>query len=125
MTDNIKLIQKSIAKWEAIRDGKGVDQGPYNCPLCAEYYWYKECVGCPIREHTGEACCINTPYEKWTNHHDELHFLESIFAKEITVFTIHCDECKQLVEEELDFLTLILAEAISSGQEEKNKCIKN
>ena len=107
MTDNIKLIQESIAKWEAIRDGKGVDQGHYNCPLCHEYY-YRRCAGCPIQEHTGEMYCIDTPYDKWANHHNEHHLLESYYAKEITVFTIHCDECKQLVEEEINFLTLIL-----------------
>lgn len=100
----------SIAKWEAIEAGTGVDLGIANCPLCAMYY-SRECDGCPVSEKTGLRNCSATPYEDWDNYfyqrarttvsppfptggrratnaftkqiaHDEVEFLRSLLPRE-------------------------------------------
>ena len=62
MTDETrKALEGSIAKWQAIVDGTGENQGPQNCPLC----WMfrdDECRGCPVRERSGRHYCYGTPY---------------------------------------------------------------
>lgn len=65
----------SIAKWKAIVDGTGYDQGTRNCPLCKKFYnlegedwrgrYWGRCFGCPVVEEVGKAGCENTPYNFW------------------------------------------------------------
>ncbi len=65
----LKALNGSIAKWEAIVTGTGVDAGPSNCPLCLAFRNFSmggvSCLGCPVRDTTGEDGCAGTPYEKW------------------------------------------------------------
>lgn len=65
----LKALKGSIAKWEAIVAGTGVDKGPSNCPLCLAFWDNSmgevSCLGCPVRDATGEDGCVGTPYEKW------------------------------------------------------------
>jgi hypothetical protein len=58
-----QAIDGSIAKWQAIVDGTGSDQGVWNCPLCGLFYEYK-CFGCPISTFAQASSCDNTPYRK-------------------------------------------------------------
>ena len=56
----------SIAKWQAIVDGTGADDGIVNCPLCVVFYSRGAgCEGCPVSDHTEQLCCDGSPYEKW------------------------------------------------------------
>lgn len=57
----LAALRGSIAKWEAIVDGTGEDQGTNNCPLCHEFY-NNGCVGCPVSAATGKPRCDGTPY---------------------------------------------------------------
>ncbi len=62
----LEALEGSIAKWRAVADGTGVDDGTENCPLCVRFYGKgKLCAGCPVREKTGEPYCDDTPYEVW------------------------------------------------------------
>lgn len=60
--ETLKALKGSIRKWERIVDGTGSDQGTKNCPLC-QLFWSGDCLGCPIREQTGDPYCLRTPYE--------------------------------------------------------------
>jgi hypothetical protein len=63
----LTALQGSIAKWEAIVAGTGKDDGPLNCPLCAQFHPdYRTdgriaCEGCPISE-AGYPGCSNDEY---------------------------------------------------------------
>lgn len=60
----LKALKGSIAKWEAIVAGTGVDDGSDNCPLC-ELFYDNGCVGCPVAIKTRKDECIDTPYGAW------------------------------------------------------------
>jgi hypothetical protein len=93
MTPEVQAaLEGSIAKWQAIVDGTGVDRGADNCPLC-KMFISKNCRGCPVRERTGFGGCGNTPYREYVVHafargsgdllalelaRKELEFLESL-----------------------------------------------
>jgi len=64
-----EALKGSIAKWTAIANGKGKDDGILNNPLCRMFYGsYKtRCHGCPVREYSGAAYCSNTAYVEWCN----------------------------------------------------------
>lgn len=90
----------SIAKWEAIVDGTGKDQGPDNCPLCKMFFQEsdkelggdEDCLGCPVRNQSGQRYCRNTPYIDYAysqpldDHRAkaqaELDFLKSLLPKQ-------------------------------------------
>ena len=65
-TRALTALRGSIAKWQAIVNGTGTDEGTSNCPLCQEFYYEASgldaCFGCPVSTQTGEICCDNTPY---------------------------------------------------------------
>jgi hypothetical protein len=68
--ETIAALRGSIAKWQAIVDGTGTDQGIDNCPLCARFYDTEdddatECALCPVRMKTGQPNCVDTPYLAW------------------------------------------------------------
>lgn len=60
----VEAIRGSIAKWEGIINGSGVDEGTDNCPLCAMFL-AAQCSGCPIRDKMGKSYCRGTPIEVW------------------------------------------------------------
>lgn len=64
--DDITLtaLKGSIAKWDAIAGGTGIDGGIEDCPLCDVFY-KKSCAGCPVRKKTGRSQCVGSPYEAW------------------------------------------------------------
>jgi len=54
-------LELSIEKWQDIVDGKGVDNGHYNCALCRTYdvaNTKTKCGGCPLFDgfKVGEPC---------------------------------------------------------------------
>ena len=52
-------LELAIQKWRDIVEGKGKDEGVYNCALCEVH---EDCETCPIFEKTKEWDCQNTPY---------------------------------------------------------------
>lgn len=65
-------LKKSIAHWRrleaSVKDGSQMSAleegwGVSSCALCHIYFVYG-CVGCPVRESTGQDGCRNTPYSK-------------------------------------------------------------
>ena len=79
---NLGLITRlmlSVAKWEFVV--RAVTENPTNliidgavatCALCDAFHPMGsnhsgdgECRGCPIKEYTGMATCVGTPYETW------------------------------------------------------------
>lgn len=60
----LTALKGSIRKWEKIVQGKGIDDGIANCPLCHVFY-DNDCKGCPVRKKTGYWCCIGSPHEEW------------------------------------------------------------
>lgn len=93
--ETLEALRGSIAKWEAIVAGTGVDLGAENCPLCRKFnpdlrddHLDDGCQGCPVREYTGENFCRSTPYDACddpptkTQAQDELEFLKSLLPKE-------------------------------------------
>ena len=96
----LKALQGSIRKWERIAEGKEVDKGADNCPLC-ELFYNKICIGCPVEEKVNHVDCRRTPYIGWTEHQKAKHGEESQFA-------IKCEKCKELAQKEADFLKSLL-----------------
>lgn len=101
--DTLEALRGSIAKWEAIVEKRGEDNGCGNCPLClkfnrmhttgARHRYSNEddspppsnCAGCPVAEATGQDYCDGSPYERYgtlTRPHgvavEELAFLKSL-----------------------------------------------
>lgn len=64
--ETLVALQGSIDKWENIVNGKGVDSGWQNCPLCEKFMDEIGCFGCPVAK-AGHPLCRNTPYTDWTN----------------------------------------------------------
>lgn len=60
----LKALKGSIAKWEKIVAGTGVDDGTDNCPLCKLFYGLG-CMGCPVAIKSGRDTCKKTPYGGW------------------------------------------------------------
>ena len=90
MNDAAKIaLEGSIIKWEGIVAGTRKDHGADDCPLCLLYMRSTtpsnlECVGCPVRAHTGNRHCRQTPYMEYTDNPSkenavaELEFLRSL-----------------------------------------------
>jgi hypothetical protein len=97
----LKALKGSIKKWEKIIDGKGVDTGSGNCPLCHLFYYERGCRGCPVSEKTGETDCLSSPYEKWNWHVNIKH-------SDRNSIKVYCKTCKNLAEKELKFLKSLL-----------------
>ena len=66
----LAALRGSIAKWRAIADGTGTDQGPKNCPLC-QVFLKNDCEGCPVSARTGATGCSDTPYDYYTQAADD------------------------------------------------------
>jgi hypothetical protein len=97
--ETLAALKGSIAKWEAIVDGTGVDDGPDNCPLC-EIFYAKECIGCPVALKSGYPGCSNTPYEdQWGQ----------VFSDCFTnIYRANTPERKVAAQAELHFLISLL-----------------
>lgn len=99
----LEALRGSIAKWAAIVDGTGADEGMDNCPLCKEFaYEYgdgDDCFGCPVRERTGKGDCYGSPYSNWrkTTPGEFPHLADT-------------PEKKAAAQAELDFLISLLPE---------------
>jgi len=73
--DVAKALRKSIKHWRENRAAKypyEVSVSPSDCALCVKFYTYSSttpssCVGCPVRDYTGQWYCKNTPYEAASN----------------------------------------------------------
>ena len=62
--ETLSALEGSIEKWRAIVNGVGTDEGLRNCPLC-QLFSKHNCVGCPVRETTGQGFCDYSPYNEW------------------------------------------------------------
>lgn len=97
----LTALRGSIAKWEAIVDGTGIDDGCNNCPLCQKFNgevlgrddgppeedhegaWV--CRGCPVAMATNRDHCGGSPYTSYcvdgktsSRALAELNFLKSL-----------------------------------------------
>lgn len=104
----LKALKLSIAHHKENLKAKtayDVRLGIDECALCELFYFLRSntrCLGCPVRERSGEAECRNTPYrelanaaEEWRSNPDwpkakakflsaeraEINFLESLLPK--------------------------------------------
>lgn len=101
----LKALQESIEVWQEklTLNRDEMEFGLSACPLCRIFVLRmntnsakKACNGCPIKERTGKPSCINTPYQKVCNLHDnmstsreqllkaiqeEINFLKSLLPK--------------------------------------------
>ena len=62
--DTLKALRASIAHWRRLATGKRRENesiGWRNCALCKRFLDL-DCVGCPVREATGQPLCQRTPY---------------------------------------------------------------
>lgn len=98
MTDmdkcTLTALKGSIRKWERIANGKGIDHGSDNCPLC-KLFIMDACCGCPVRRRSGYGFCRNTPYDEWR---------DADVNRAVTA------EYRALAQAELDFLRSLLPE---------------
>ena len=69
-TSNVKILDKSIEKWQFIVDilnlgvAIGQDGGRFTCALCLKYMPIGyACQGCPVCTETGHQGCVGTPYD--------------------------------------------------------------
>jgi hypothetical protein len=90
--ETLAALRGSIAKWQAIVDGTGEDNGAENCPLCQMFRTDKNlCTGCPVAEKTGRPFCWGSPYRDFVESESdkdaliaakaELAFLQSLLPE--------------------------------------------
>ncbi len=91
-----KALKGSIAKWEKIVSGKGVDEGWNNCLLC-EMFIEDDCKKCPVDTREKGMGCSITPYITWVNHQEDEHKMDMPWK-------VECDECKEIAQKEVNFL---------------------
>lgn len=104
--ETLTALQGSIAKWEAIVVGTGIDEGAYNCPLCVKFngFWFPEvgyrgsCGQCPVKLSTKQEGCAGTPYER---------IEEESFGPDD-------EEFKQIASLELSFLKSLLPAGVKT-----------
>jgi hypothetical protein len=85
-------LEGSIEKWYIIITASGVDRGPDNCPLCAEFRVVVSrvsCNGCPVKQATGRHGCNGTPH---------VHFNDADMDASGTIF-----EYGELSQEKLEY----------------------
>jgi hypothetical protein len=95
--ETLEALRGSIAKWEAIVAGTGMDLGGANCPLCRKFAHKPRCAGCPVVAAVGYHGCTGTPYMD-----GEFHWVEIEEGRKSFQPT-HATAC-----EELDFLKSLL-----------------
>ena len=67
-SETLKALRLSIAKWKKLSEGGGVDLGKNNCALCKLFINdNSQCHDCPVREYSGFAHCVGTPYPDWAD----------------------------------------------------------
>lgn len=112
---NIKTLtalKGSIEKWEKITAGKGIDEGPLNCPACLMFLTHN-CQGCPVYEKTKRRLCVNSPYDTWGWH-------QNISHAEKKKERVYCPTCKKLAKAELDFLKSLLPKPAKTTKKGRN-----
>ena len=96
-------LEASIVKWEQLAGGKS-SYIP-TCALCTEFQdnyelegvsYENGCGGCPVQAHSGESCCIKTPFDAWLA---KVHS----YADHRDRYLNHPDVVR-LAQDELDFL---------------------
>ena len=101
-----RALRKSILKWEAIAFEGGFDNGTGNCACCLQFYdGPPECKGCPVFQSTGQQFCEGSPYELWSDHHDEYDGMPGHVDGKV-----FDDRSRALAEAEYIFLIEILGE---------------
>ena len=100
----LTALKKSIIKWEKIVEGKGLDKGKANCPLCKVFYENDYCLPCPVSLKAKESGCSNTPYIEWDEHHSRAHD-NCIYYRKVNE---NCPECLKLAEGFKKFLKSLL-----------------
>ena len=122
--ETFEALKKSIEKWEKIVAEKGKDLGSDNCALCGLFATKdRKCVGCPVYMKTGEPLCRETPYIDWLKHHAYRHFNVLLGDCNImfTPCVVECPTCKELAQEELEFLKSLLPETQKTKKKEKRE----
>jgi len=104
--ETLGALEKSIEKWEKIVREEGVDEGDDNCALC-KLFLKDECIDCPVYAKTKRTGCRGTPYEDWIDHQGN-HFYHATEH----YYVVRCSECKELAQEELEFLRSLLPEKV-------------
>lgn len=103
----LEALNGSIAKWEAIVAGTGVDSGTSNCPLCQAFNADDDtpsCAGCPVAEATEETWCDGSPYATmWDQAESPRNANGTGYA--------HTAESLAAAQAELDFLRSLLPDA--------------
>lgn len=107
----LTALRGSIAKWRAIVDSTGADEGTDNCPLCALFFVTpgakKFCIGCPVSERTSQDGCFGTPYTAWALLRDE--HVGGNLSTTLANFPIDVvDDARDAAREELTFLRALL-----------------
>ena len=114
--ETLEALKGSIAKWEAIVAGTGVDDGTDNCPLCQRFNHDNmvkdHCVGCPASKATGQAWCLGSPFAAWTQHQNRVHGSYTRHKAKLG-----CPECARSATAELDFLKSLLPPAPAASTE--------
>ena len=127
----LTALEGSIAKWQAIVDGTGLDKGADNCPLCNEFSnvsdadadgdeaWRSDgCDGCPVSEKAGTSSCGRTPYEEWSayvwDHRNKGAGVERESGGSYFDYRVFDARSKELAQAELDFLKSLLPLAATS-----------
>lgn len=104
------LLEKCIEEWTKklkADDILDVKMGAVACPLCKVYISSidpeedEACHGCPIREYTGHAGCMNTPYERAVHMYTDFMY-EAQEEREIPEQDM--DQFKDACQKEIDFL---------------------
>lgn len=94
-------------KWWRISNGWGRDEGGINCALCKRFgvhCEFRDGEYCPVRLAVGRSGCTGTPWEDWSEHHNDMHEVPEGFPWIGFKKVKGCKECDRLAQAELIFL---------------------
>jgi hypothetical protein len=101
----LAALKKSIRHWEdnlkKAKAGMAFSFDGSDCDLCASH---PRCVGCPVKDRSGQTGCHGTPWEGIKGHYCSFKH-KCDFGH---VITHPCQTCVELVQKELDFLKSLL-----------------
>ena len=75
-TKKREALEASIKHWQENVAAVTPDDASTNgedCALCDLFFEY-DCIGCPVRERTGEEDCLDSPYHLANNAYGEWYF---------------------------------------------------
>ena len=96
----VEALEGSIKKWWDIKEGKGVDKGGLNCPLCLVNL---SCDTCSVMIAIGKENCDDTPCKEWCRHQYLKHYNEQVMKIRCAIARKRLEDTQKDIDSKLFF----------------------